>query len=74
MLYKYCPCYIKLMEINFFYNFILTADPNFYSTNLLMLGKTYLRMNKKELAAKYLKKARDAPIKKPDDKTVNLII
>ncbi|XP_071641394.1 regulator of microtubule dynamics protein 1 [Temnothorax longispinosus] len=33
------------------------ADPNFYSRNLLMLGKTYLKLNRKEDAKKYLKKA-----------------
>lgn len=30
-------------------------DPNFYSYNLLMLGKTYLKLQKKEDAIKYLK-------------------
>ncbi|XP_050478942.1 regulator of microtubule dynamics protein 1-like isoform X1 [Bombus huntii] len=43
-------------------------DPNFYSQNLLMLGKTYLKLNQKELATKYLKMALDYPAKNEDDR------
>jgi len=43
------------------------ADPNFYSLNLLMLGKTYLKLNRKEDAVKYLKKADEYPAKNDED-------
>ncbi|KAL6265337.1 hypothetical protein P5V15_002138 [Pogonomyrmex californicus] len=42
-------------------------DPNFYSHNLLLLGKTYLKLNRKEDAIKYLKKAVEYPAKNDDD-------
>lgn len=35
------------------------VDPNFYSKNLLMLGKTYLKMNDKETAKLWLSKAQE---------------
>jgi len=43
------------------------ADPNFYSRNLLMLGKIYLKLNRKEDAIKYLKKAAEFLAKNDDD-------
>lgn len=43
------------------------VDPNFYSPNLLMLGKTYLKLNRKEDAIKYLKKAAEYPVKNYED-------
>ena len=43
------------------------VDPNFYSYNLLMLGKTYLKLNKKEEALKYLKMTVEYPAKNDDD-------
>ena len=43
------------------------VDPNFYSYNLLMLGKTYLKLNKKEEALKYLKMTVEYPTKNDDD-------
>ncbi|XP_076234260.1 regulator of microtubule dynamics protein 1 [Calliopsis andreniformis] len=43
------------------------VDPNFYSHNLLMLGKTYLKLNNKEEALKYLKRAMEYPAKNDDD-------
>lgn len=43
------------------------ADPNFYSRNLLMLGKTYLKLNRKEDAIKYLKKAAEFLAKNDED-------
>ena len=42
-------------------------DPNFYSQNLLMLGKTYLKLNKKEEALKYLKLASEFTAKNDED-------
>jgi len=42
-------------------------DPNFYSRNLLMLGKTCLKLNRKEDAIKYLKKAAEFPAKNDED-------
>ncbi|CAK9807837.1 Regulator of microtubule dynamics protein 1 [Anthophora plagiata] len=43
-------------------------DPNFYSHNLLMLGKTYLKLNQKELALKYLKQTAEYPARNEDDR------
>lgn len=43
------------------------ADPNFYSRNLLMLGKTYLKLNRKEDAIKYLQRAIEYPVKTYED-------
>ncbi|KAJ0022661.1 hypothetical protein NQD34_014795 [Periophthalmus magnuspinnatus] len=44
------------------------VDPNFYSMNLLMLGKTYLRMNNKEQAKLWLTKAKEYPPLTHEDK------
>lgn len=43
------------------------VEPNFYSRNLLMLGKVYLKLNRKEDAIKYLKKAAEFPAKNDED-------
>lgn len=43
------------------------VEPNFYSMNLLMLGKTYLRLNNKEKAIAYLTRARDYAIASSED-------
>lgn len=43
------------------------VDPNFYSHNLLMLGKTYLKLNRKKDAIKFLKKAAEFSAKNDDD-------
>lgn len=43
------------------------VDPNFYSHNLLMLAKTYLKLNNKEQAMKYLKLTVEYPAKNDDD-------
>ncbi|KOX76017.1 Regulator of microtubule dynamics protein 1 [Melipona quadrifasciata] len=43
-------------------------DPNFYSQNLLMLGKTYLKLNQKDQALKYLKRTVEYPAKNEDDR------
>ncbi|KAK7866595.1 hypothetical protein R5R35_010430 [Gryllus longicercus] len=43
------------------------VDPNFYSLNLLMLGKTYLRLKDKERAIHYLKLTTAYPAKTDED-------
>ncbi|XP_076645396.1 regulator of microtubule dynamics protein 1 isoform X2 [Halictus rubicundus] len=43
------------------------VDPNFYSHNLLMVGKSYLKLNQKDEALKYLKMAAEYPAKTDDD-------
>ncbi|KAM3860303.1 regulator of microtubule dynamics protein 1 [Diretmus argenteus] len=47
------------------------ADPNFYSKNLLMLGKTYMGMKDQENALLWLTKARDYPPHTLEDKEVH---
>ncbi|XP_037612367.1 regulator of microtubule dynamics protein 1 isoform X1 [Sebastes umbrosus] len=47
------------------------VDPNFYSKNLLMLGKTYMGMKDKEKALLYLTKAREYPAHTLEDKEVH---
>lgn len=47
------------------------VDPNFYSMNLLMLGKTYLRLGDNETAAVYLNKASNHRVTTEDDKVAN---
>ena len=42
-------------------------DPNFYSHNLLMLGKTYLKLDRKEEGIKFLKLASEYLAKNDDD-------
>uniref|UniRef100_A0A5F9C2E7 Regulator of microtubule dynamics protein 1 n=1 Tax=Oryctolagus cuniculus TaxID=9986 RepID=A0A5F9C2E7_RABIT len=44
------------------------VDPNFYSKNLLLLGKTYLKLHNKKLAALWLLKAKDYPAHTEEDK------
>ncbi|KAM7075359.1 regulator of microtubule dynamics protein 1 isoform 2-T3 [Molossus nigricans] len=46
------------------------VDPNFYSKNLLLLGKTYLKLQNKKLAALWLLKAKDYPARTEEDKQV----
>ncbi|XP_004697785.1 regulator of microtubule dynamics protein 1 [Echinops telfairi] len=46
------------------------VDPNFYSKNLLLLGKTYLKLQNKKLAAFWLMKAKDYPAHTEDDKQI----
>lgn len=47
------------------------VDPNFYSKNLLMLGKTYLGMKDKEKALLWLTKAKEYPAHTLEDKEVH---
>ncbi|XP_006859324.1 PREDICTED: regulator of microtubule dynamics protein 1 [Chrysochloris asiatica] len=46
------------------------VDPNFYSKNLLLLGKTYLKLQNKKLAAFWLMKAKDYPAHTEEDKQI----
>ncbi|XP_043831330.1 regulator of microtubule dynamics protein 1 [Dromiciops gliroides] len=46
------------------------VHPNFYSKNLLFLGKTYLKLKNKKLAAFWLLKAKDYPAHTEEDKQV----
>ncbi|XP_040402220.1 regulator of microtubule dynamics protein 1 isoform X2 [Cygnus olor] len=46
------------------------ADPNFYSKNLLFLGKAYLKLNNKKMALLWLSKAKDYPAHTEEDKQV----
>ncbi|KAF4022499.1 hypothetical protein G4228_014343 [Cervus hanglu yarkandensis] len=50
--------------------FLCTVDPNFYSKNLLLLGKTYLKLHNRKLAAFWLTKAKDHPAHTEEDKQV----
>lgn len=43
-------------------------DPDFYNTNLMMIGKTYVRMKDNDRAVEYLTKMRDYPVRTEDDK------
>lgn len=43
------------------------VEPNFYSMNLLLIGKTYMRLKDKEKAVYYLTKARDYPAGSAED-------
>uniref|UniRef100_UPI0037E70A8B regulator of microtubule dynamics protein 1 n=1 Tax=Semicossyphus pulcher TaxID=241346 RepID=UPI0037E70A8B len=47
------------------------VDPNFYSKNMLMLGKTYLAMKDKEKALLWLTKAKEYPAHTHEDKEVH---
>ncbi|KAM9333476.1 regulator of microtubule dynamics protein 1-like isoform 1-T1 [Pholidichthys leucotaenia] len=47
------------------------ADPNFYSKNLLMLGKTYMAMKDQQKALLWLTKAKEYPARTLEDKEVH---
>ncbi|NXX88709.1 RMD1 protein, partial [Centropus bengalensis] len=53
-----------------FLSLVCTADPNFYSKNLLFLGKTYLKLNNKKMALLWLSKAKEYPAHTEEDKQV----
>ena len=61
------------LKLNIFFVFFHSVDPNFYSMNLLMIGKTYLKLNDKENAKTYLMKAYQYPIVTVDDKQVRMV-
>ncbi|KAJ7410788.1 hypothetical protein WISP_106136 [Willisornis vidua] len=48
----------------------MNTDPNFYSKNLLFLGKTYLKLNNKKMALLWLSKAKEYPAQTEEDKQV----
>lgn len=54
--------------------FCVPVDPNFYSKNLLMLGRTYMGMQDKELALFYLTKAKEYPAHTLEDKEVQHLL
>ncbi|KAE8280070.1 Regulator of microtubule dynamics protein 1 [Larimichthys crocea] len=47
------------------------VDPNFYSKNLLMLGKTYMAMKDQQKALLWLTKAKEYPARTLEDKEVH---
>ncbi|XP_019383429.1 PREDICTED: regulator of microtubule dynamics protein 1 isoform X2 [Gavialis gangeticus] len=49
------------------------AEPNFYSKNLLYLGKTYLKLNNKKMALLWLTKAKEYPAHTEEDTQVGKI-
>lgn len=64
--------FVFLFRIVRFYFCHCAVDPGFYSSNLLMIGKTYQRMKENELAKQFLIKARDYPVRTEDDKKVGI--
>lgn len=53
------------------FKFLDLVDPNFYSKNLLMLGKTYMMLSDVQRATLWLTKARDYPAVTEEDKQVH---
>ncbi|XP_067887757.1 regulator of microtubule dynamics protein 1 isoform X2 [Heterodontus francisci] len=51
-----------------YFNKAEEADPNFYSKNLLMMGKTYMKLKNEKLALLWLTKARDYPARNEEDR------
>jgi len=47
------------------------VNPGWYSTNLLMLGKTHMKLNNKDKAIEFLTKCKEADVKNEDDKQAN---
>lgn len=45
-------------------------DPDFYSKKLFLLGKTYLKLHNKNIAAFWLMKAKDYLVHIEDDKQI----
>ena len=54
------------------YPCVIVASPNFYSMNHVMLAKTYMKLNDIAKAKEHLVKARDLPVKSPDDKDAHI--
>lgn len=55
-------------EALYYFQLAEKVEANFYSMNLLMIGKTHLRMKNYSAAKSFLVKARDYPVVTPDDK------
>ncbi len=49
----------------------LSVDPMFYSKNLVLIGRLYLRLNDRENATKYFKMLLTYPLKTDDDQKVS---
>uniref|UniRef100_A0A8C5WGS6 Regulator of microtubule dynamics protein 1 n=1 Tax=Leptobrachium leishanense TaxID=445787 RepID=A0A8C5WGS6_9ANUR len=47
------------------------VDPNFYSKNLLYLGKSYLKLKNQELGLYWISKAKDYPARSEEDQQVH---
>lgn len=62
--------HVILSYITYILILFSSVDANFYSMNLLMIGKTHLRMKNYSAAKGFLVKARDYPVVTPDDKKV----
>ncbi|TSQ81024.1 Regulator of microtubule dynamics protein 1 [Bagarius yarrelli] len=60
-----------MVTICLFISSVILVDPNFYSKNLLMLGKTYMMLKDQEKALLWLHKARDYPAVTEEDKEVH---
>ena len=58
--------------MNFMYIFF-SVDDGFYNINLMMIGKTYIRMKNNSQALKYLVRARDYNVKSADDEEVSVL-
>uniref|UniRef100_A0A0V0GDU5 Regulator of microtubule dynamics protein 1 n=1 Tax=Triatoma dimidiata TaxID=72491 RepID=A0A0V0GDU5_TRIDM len=54
-----------------YFNKAEEVDPRFYSHNLLMLGKTYIKLNKEDKARYYLDLACNYPVSTDDDMLAN---
>uniref|UniRef100_UPI00398F61F0 regulator of microtubule dynamics protein 1 isoform X2 n=1 Tax=Pristiophorus japonicus TaxID=55135 RepID=UPI00398F61F0 len=53
-----------------YFNKAEEADPNFYSKNLLMMGKSFMKLKNEKMAFLWLTKARDYPARNEEDKQV----
>jgi len=47
------------------------VNPGWYSTNLLMLGKTHMKLNNKDKAIEFLTKCKESEVKNEDDRLAN---
>jgi hypothetical protein len=63
---------ISLYPSQFRSNFISAVQPNFYSMNLLMLGKSYMKLGNYQQAGIYLTKLKDFKAKTAEDEKVRI--
>lgn len=59
------------MVTTFFLYHLCAVEPNFYSKNLLFLGKTYMKLNNRKMALLWLSKAKERVAHTEEDKQVN---